>query len=233
MGLFLFEKAKLRKMLLLGMIFLCIYCTVYTFSRGAYAAILAGFLFIGLAKERRILIAFVIFLIFWRSFVPISVRERIDMTKTESGELEDSAAIRIGLWHAASQMFQESPLVGQGFGTFQFEYKGQLWKDTHNFYLKMLAEQGIIGFMAFLFLLFSSFIMSLKLFRRSNEPFFKGIGLGFAACVVSAAVTNLFGDRWSYLSLGSYFWIFLGLVNRAYSITLAEAAIKNKNEKRK
>ena len=144
------------------------------------------------------------------------------MTKNDEGELEESAAIRIVLWNEAMNMFRESPIIGKGFNTFQFTYKDRVWKDTHNFYIKMLVELGILGVGAFLFLLYKTFLTGWKLYKEADDRFLKGLGLGFSACVISTAITNAFGDRWSYLSLGSYFWIFLGIVTCARVNNMAE-----------
>jgi len=61
-----------------------------------------------------------------------------------------------------------------------------------------------------------------KLLREANNGFEKGLGLGFMGCVLASATTNLFGDRWSYYEMGSYFWVFWGLVDRG--ILIAEAS---------
>jgi O-antigen ligase len=221
-GIFLFDKSRGRKIILLMSISFTIYCLMYSFSRGAYIAFIAGILFIGFVKERRILLLLFFFFLFWRSLVPISVYERVKMTKNNEGELEESAAIRIVLWNEAMNMFRESPIIGKGFNTFQFTYKDRLWKDTHNFYIKMLVELGIFGLVAFLFLLYKAFLTGWKLYKEADDRFLKGLGLGFSACVISTAITNAFGDRWSYLSLGSYFWIFLGIVTYARVNNMAE-----------
>lgn len=210
-GLFLFDTSKIRKALLLIVIGLTTYCIIYTFSRGAYLALLAGLFFIGVAKEKKLLIVLVVFLIAWKSFVPVSVVERIEMTKTEEGTLESSAARRVDLWEQGIAMFSESPLIGSGLNVFQLRTG---W-DSHNFYVKLLAELGIVGLGAFLLLLFKAFFVSWRVFRQGKDWLYKGLGLGFAATVISCMVTNVFGDRWSFLPLGAYFWIFLGIVSRA------------------
>lgn len=209
-GIFLLDKSKIRKVVFIGIILLSIRCLIYTYSRGAYLGLLTGILFIGIVKDKRLIILLVAFMIFWRFLVPISVVERVDMLYNQNGQLEESAESRLILWEEAWRMFTESPLLGQGFNTFR---SGE-YRDTHNYYMKMLAELGILGLLVFLWLLYISFIMGLKLYQESNDWLLKGLGLGFAACVVSVAVTNVFGDRWSYLPLGAYYWIFLGLVTR-------------------
>jgi O-antigen ligase len=221
-GLFLFDKSPKRKFALLGIIAFTGYCLIHTYSRGAYIALVAGLLFIGLIKERWILLLLIIFFIFWRSLVPISVVERIDMTKNDYGELEASAEIRIALWQDAIAKFKDSPLIGNGFNTFQVSYKGQVWRDTHNYYLKMLTELGVLGFIAFIYFLISALALALRLYRKTTDYFFKGLSLGFATCVIAVATTNFFGDRWTFLSLGSYFWVFLGIITRASIINKTE-----------
>ena len=154
--------------------------------------------------------------------MPVSVIERIDMTRNAEGGLDSSSARRIELWNKAIEMFGESPIFGKGFNSFQIYTK---W-DTHNLYIKVLAELGIVGLFSLLYLLFMSFKIGWRLFRESHDSLFKGLGLGFAACVISVAVTNAFGDRWSYLPLGAYFWVYLGIVTSAYLITKNEAVHK-------
>ena len=223
---FLFDKSKIRKMILLGSISLAGYCLIYTLSRGAYIAFLGGILFIGLVKDKKILLLLILFFIFWRSLVPPVVKERIEMTRTEGGELEHSAAVRVELWNTAWGMFMSSPLIGKGFNTFQ---SGK-WRDTHNFYLKLLAELGVLGLGTFLFLCYRAFITAWRLYKEADDDFFKAIGLGFSACVISAMLTNGFGDRWSYLPLGAYFWIFLGITTRAYIIMNQEKIENSRGE---
>lgn len=225
-GLFLFLKSKWSKLglaLILGML---IYCIMYSFSRGAYLALIGGFIVMALVKERILLVLGIVFLLFWKSLVPVSVVERVTMTKTADGQLEESAADRVMLWQRAFDMFKESPLIGKGYNTFEFAG----YKDTHNYYLKMLAEQGLMGLAAFLYLLIAAMILAWKLYRRSEDDFLKGIGFGFALSVFSLMITNVFGDRWSYLSMGSYFWAFMGVMTRSYLINKEEMALQENSD---
>ncbi len=223
MSLILFTKSLTKKIILAFVMSLVVYCIIYTYSRGAYIALLAGILFIGFVKDKRILPLLLLFFIFWRSLVPISVVERIDMTQNEEGELENSAAIRVALWNAAIDMFQKSPLIGTGFNTFRYVYQDSVWLDTHNYYLKMLAELGILGLLVLLYLLYSAFMEGWTLYTSTSDWFYKAMGLGFCACVLSVAITNAFGNRWSYLSLGSYFWVFMGITSKIRHLVKSEA----------
>jgi O-antigen ligase len=84
---------------------------------------------------------------------------------------------RIPLWISAWKMFLDAPLLGHGPHTFVQLYQGYLqnvrlpswlFVDSrnvpwpHNLYLEVLAEQGIFGFLAFLFLLIKGLFAALN-----------------------------------------------------------------------
>jgi O-antigen ligase len=92
------------------------------------------------------------------------------------------------------------------------------YEDTHNIYLKVLVETGIVGLLLFLWLLGKTFLIGWQTFRRAREPFYAALGLGLAAWIVCTAVANLFGDRWTYLQINGYLWVLAGLVARALMI---------------
>ncbi len=93
--------------------------------------------------------------------------------------------------------------------------------------MKILVEQGIIGFIFLLLIFIISIRSGWQLFQASKKPFFKGLGVGFLVCTICTMITNIFGDRWTYLQLGAYFWVFLGLVVRSNIITEKEKQNEN------
>jgi O-antigen ligase len=160
----------------------------------------------------------------WQTVLPASVVDRIQMTETPSGQLEHSAGGRLLLWEHALNLFHAHPVFGIGFGGFSMSAGGiQLRtgeelpenQDVHSFYMRTLSESGVIGITLLLYLLFKSFLSGWRLYSVGETPFYKGLGFGFMGCVMAVAITNLFGDRWSYFALGGYFWIFWALVDRA------------------
>jgi O-antigen ligase len=232
LGVFLLDDNRWRKMLFLVAVLFSLHPLFFSYSRGAYFAGLSVLVFFGLVKKRSLLILVIVLVLAWQTLLPSSVVDRIKMTKGEGGEVEESAAIRLDLWDLSLKLFKEHPLIGLGFGGFEFTLPmGGRWKDTHNYYLRMLSEQGIIGFGLLLITLFLAFRSGWKLLRRGKNGFEKGLGLGFMGCVVACATTNLFGDRWSYFEIGSYFWVFWGLVDRA--VLMSNIPVSAGNEKTK
>jgi O-antigen ligase len=96
------------------------------------------------------------------------------------------------------------------------------YEDTHNFFLKLLVETGILGLTLFLWLLAKTFRVGLALSRRAKDPFYASLGLGLAGWLVTAFVANLFGDRWNFLQVCGYLWIIAGMVAHALMVEDAE-----------
>jgi putative inorganic carbon (HCO3(-)) transporter len=217
LGFLLYEKNKIRMMIFSGIIAFNAYCILFLFSRGAYLATLAGIVFLGIANSRKLLIIPIALFVAWHTLLPVSVIERIEMTQTEEGT-DTSILGRIQMWERALEIISSNPIAGVGFGDTVYlnfkNYSGEKDRsDIHNGYLEVLMETGVVGLSMF----FIIFIIAIKkgwmLFRQSDDPMMKGLGLGFVAMIVASLVANTGGDRWSYLEVMGYFWILLGVVS--------------------
>lgn len=225
LGLFFYDEDKKRKWLFLATVLFGLHPLFFAYSRGAYLAALTVVAFYAVVKKRSLLILVAAILLGWQTLLPTSVVDRIMMTENQEGELEHSAGVRLVLWEQAMDAFKQNPIFGVGFGGFKFVVpEGQTLTDTHNFYLKTLSEQGIIGIVLLVFLLLKAFFSGWRLFRNGNTSFQRGLGFGFTGCVLSVMITNIFGDRWSYFMLNSYFWIFWGLVDRGILLSQVKDA---------
>jgi O-antigen ligase len=216
-----FIKRKKLKLFGYGIVAITIFTAMYTFSRGGYAAILFGVLVLGLLKDRKLLLLLGIFLLTWEAVVPTAVRQRVTMTSSSSGRLEASAQERVDLWTNAEEAFLRSPIVGNGFATFQLEeHVGDL-RDTHNWYVKVLVETGILGLIPVIFMLQQMLATSYRLFKRASDPLYRGLGVGLFVAIWSCLVANCFGDRWTYLEITGLLWILVAAAIRATEFTLS------------
>jgi putative inorganic carbon (hco3(-)) transporter len=201
-------------------------CLMYSLSRGGYAAFLVGWIFIGLFKQRKLLVLFAVFAFTWATLVPPAVQQRVQMTYDPvSGELDSSANTRLSLWDNALKVFDSNALLGTGFNTYQYMHLDKrtdgssgYYEDTHNYFIKVLLETGVLGLVLFLWLLARLFGDGYSLFRNAEDPFFASLGLGLLGWLVCAAVACLFGDRWSFLQVNGYLWVIAGLVVHAASL---------------
>jgi O-antigen ligase len=222
------EKQKLLSLMYYGLAVFAAFCLMYSLSRGGYAAFLLGWLFIGIVKNRKLLLLLLLFGMTWTTVVPNAVRERIFMTD-EGGDLDHSSETRVSLWEDAIAIYQTSPILGTGFNTYAYMQHIANYKDTHNIYLKVLVETGAVGLLLFLLLLFKFFKSGIQLAWRTNDPFFASLGYGLAGWIVAAMGANVFGDRWTFLQVNGYMWILGGLLARALIITNEPAPTTNED----
>jgi putative inorganic carbon (HCO3(-)) transporter len=219
-----FESRRTWWVAYIGLVIFSALCLMYTLSRAGYAALLVGWLFIGVLQQRKLLALLGIFLITWTAIVPHAVVQRVSMTyDQQSGELEPSAETRLELWHDAMDVVHSSPVVGTGFNTYAYIGRVRSYTDTHNFYLKVLLETGFLGLFLFLWLLWKLAMLGWKAFRESKAPFVRSLGLGLAGWLACAVVANFLGDRWTYLQVDGYLWIFAGCVCRGLLLEREEA----------
>lgn len=178
----------------------------------------------GVTKDRRILILLFALFLGWQTLLPESVVDRINMTTTEEGELESSASKRLDLWDKALNIYDQNPVIGVGYDGFRITLtrEGSELTDVHNYFLKLMCEQGLIGLFFFLLIISRAFLSGRKLYRIARTQFHQGLGFGFMGAILSLVVANFFGDRFSYFPLGGYFWIFWGIVDRAILINQRE-----------
>ena len=195
------------------------YGVLYTFSRGAYLAMIVGVFFVGVMQKRSLLVFGLAGLLGATVIMPAAVIERISGTFIQAqgstdSKLEGSAEKRLLILQNAMGIIVHNPVIGIGFDTYQYLHPVANLRDTHDFYLKLAVEEGAVGLVMFLVIFWKMFYMGFDLFRKSHDPFMTHLGMGFAACMVGAVVVNAFGDRWSYPQVDSYWWILLALVSR-------------------
>ncbi|MFC1658435.1 O-antigen ligase family protein [Candidatus Omnitrophota bacterium] len=224
LGIFFIDKLKQWRLLFGAAILLSLYCILFAYSRGAYIALLIGLIFFSLMKKKRILIPVIILLLFWQILLPQAVVQRIQATKTEYGELDSSGKSRLDLWGKGLSLFSRNPLTGIGFATSPELGLRKSLTDTHNIYVEILVEQGIVGMIIFLLLIYLSLRSGWQLYKTADDTFLQGLGFGFVCCTLVLLITNFFGDRWTYLQLAAYYWVFLGLVVRGNIIVNAQRA---------
>lgn len=214
-----FLKRKKIRLLSYGLVALTLFATMYTFSRGAYLAVIFSVFVLGLLKDRKLLLILGVFLLTWQTVVPTAVRQRVNMTENSNGQLEASAQERVDLWQNAERSILESPIVGNGFATFQFGEHVANLKDTHNWYVKIMVETGLIGLILAFALLLQMLVLAYRLFRRATDPLYRGLGLGLFVATCSCILANCFGDRWTYLEVTAPLWVLFAAGIRALHLT--------------
>jgi putative inorganic carbon (HCO3(-)) transporter len=191
-------------------------CLVWTYSRGAWIAVLlTAVLVAALTRKKRVLAAFFLLLVTVFLFASPDLKGRI----ASLGTARDSTTHeRKLLWEESFRMIQDSPWTGLGINTYaRNEPRYKLpesqtdFQYAHNGYLQIAAETGFLGLFGFLtvFIYFFSATATEFLVRRSLFAGAAGLGLTagvFAFLLHSATDTGL-----QSLLLVNTLWLGMGL----------------------
>ena len=168
------------------------FCTVLTLSRGGAIGLACVWLLLmakNIKKKSTIFIAVMLILTFVL-FVPSTFWERMNTISLDP--TEGSASMRKKINLRGLELFSENFLIGVGIGNFRYEilpYFPELnWRNiaSHNMYLEIAAETGIIGIGLFLAIIFYALNTGHKLgkllqkkedYLLSNLPPYLAIGL--------------------------------------------------------
>jgi O-antigen ligase len=210
----------------------------YTGSRGALLGLVAAVLSLCFLRNKVLFLGLALLIAAAVSnphLLPEGTQAMVGRTFVNEGEdlqetLDKSAANRIALWGAAMEVIQQEPLWGVGYGLF-----GQIIpvllpdmgaRDVHNTYLLIAAEMGIPALIVFLWILGAVFWETLRLYWDTQDRFFRGVALGFAAGLGGLVVVCVFGSRITSFEIFGYFWILAAIVVRANALERAERAAR-------
>jgi O-antigen ligase len=138
---------------------------------------------------------------------------------------------RVYRWVAAAQMIADKPITGSGPSTFYPEYKRHTitgfrtyvsdnpeHSTTHNYFLLMLAEQGVPGFILFCILLSAALLTVERLYHRSTtRPDVQRIVLAVALSLVIIIFHLFLNELIEVDKVGSLFLVGLAVLIRAGS----------------
>lgn len=204
--------------------FLAILAVMFSYSRGAYLSAMVSILVIALIGGRKSFIKITVFgvaaLLFISVFfgsgnlIPVSVKERFEMGQNkEKREQDVSVQTREYVWKITSGYISQSPIYGHGFEASAY----LLPLDTHNMYLDLLLEGGIIALIFFLLIFLIGFKIAYSVFKNSSDEFEKALSLGFIGTLIAIFVGNFFGTRMNHFASNGYFAILMGMVARLYA----------------
>lgn len=215
-GLFLTSQSLQRKYFLAPLAVLIVIPLLFTLSRASYAALipLAGGLLI--FSRRRLFIASVLAfgLVLTPFVLPKAVVNRVFFTftqpyhpsQTEIGgiRLDTSTSERVRAWQeVVFTDWPKHPVFGHGVTGYRF---------IDSQYLRVLAETGLVGLLAFLWLQIALFHRARDVLRRTQDPLFKGVALGFLAGFIALVVHSIGTNTFIIVRVMEPFWFLAGMV---------------------
>lgn len=200
-----------------GLVFLILIALAATLSRSSWLALVPMLLtLIYCSKRKLIVIVPLIFIIAITAFLlPPGVKARAMFTfsqPTEQGQLklgglriDTSTSARLQSWkNVLEEDFIEEPLLGHGVTGYRF-------LDAQ--YPRVLAETGLIGFVAFVALLITIYQNALNTWRRyGDDPFYGGVSLGFLAGFFAMLVHAIGANTFIIVRIMEPFWFLTAIV---------------------
>ena len=214
----LFTKLDLtkHKLLIIALILFIIPPFLFTQSRVSYVSLIPGILVLGYLTEKKVISIGIILISLLISplFLPDTVKKRIAFTFTqqehvgqhvEIGEmrLDTSTSARIISWKGAFDGWIKRPIFGYGVAGFGF-------LDAQ--YPRVLVEAGIIGLIAFIYLLYSIYKLAFNNLSKLKTPYFKGITIGFIAGYTALIFHSLAANTFIIVRIMEPFWFFVGII---------------------
>ena len=204
-----FEKEKMVSPFFLRVL-VCVASVIFifTFSRGAWIALVIAILFLGVFRYRKLLVLLPLFLIVATFAVP-SIRGRIENIFHPGVYARSRSAWdwRQDTWKQIMPLVYQKPILGHGLATVETEF-GVL---THNDYLRLLAETGIVGLLAYLLLMLRLLAATWGDFRRTKSELARGLQVGLMAMIVAFLFREFADNTMRNTVVMFYFWLFVAL----------------------
>jgi O-antigen ligase len=148
---------------------------------------------------------------------PAAIQDRImSITDIENNR---SNLGRIALWKGALLMFEDNPVKGVGINNFREVYMESYKQPNtvanshaHNTYLNFLAETGIIGFSALIYLFFSISKYLFLAYQKLEDEFSKLFVLSvFSSFLGTFVIQGMTESNFSKSVVGRTLWFLIAL----------------------
>lgn len=213
---------KSKKRLLAFVLGIAILIGIFlTFSRPAALAFYISLLFLGIVKKDKVVIAaLLVFLMIVPFIAPGNIKDW-------AREINYNPVVfmcntdRISIYRNTLNMIKHHPIIGVGLNTFSknyFFYKLPEPQDAktgdtmyaHNNFLHITGEVGILGLLAFIWLLYRLFYYCAFIYKRLNDRFLKSLSLFLTASLIAFQINGLTETNLYYSRVAVIFWYIVG-----------------------
>lgn len=214
--LLIYEKDRIKKIFYLILTVIMLLDLVFTGSRNAIIGAAVGLIVLAVVYS-------------FKFIVPILAAGAISMLVPELRArimaIDDPVQnqSRIYLWKIAGKMIKDHPVFGVGNGNYvslydryvqiypQYKFYGYTRWPSHNSYLKVESELGVIGGISFIGIVAASLIKVKSFINSTKNEFYKYFYTGFFASMIAFYVMNLFDNLFFVPKTTTYFWLILAV----------------------
>ena len=202
-------------------------CMVYTYSRGNWIGLMAAIVLFFMFYDGRVVWLGVLAMLFAPLFVPQTVINRL---LSIGNTADTSTSYRVYIWMGTLAMLKDYWISGIGLGSEAFNtiypfysYAGIVAPHSHNLYLQIITENGIMGLVSFLWLIFVYYKMCIStVIRPYKDKMLKATAIGLAAGMFGYLLQGMFDNVWYNYRIVFMFYIILALTACAILIAKKE-----------
>lgn len=204
----LFEEKKiLKKILVFGMLGVNALALILTFSRGCWLGILFAVAILLIIIDRRFILLGILALI----LAPFVLPETIITRFTSIGNMGDtSTSYRVAIWMGTIAMLKDYWFSGIGLGITSFNkvypiyaYAGTTAQHSHNLYLQLVVENGIMGLVIFTGIIYNFFKETIISLTKSKKMILAGIVTG----MIGFLIQSMTDHTWYNYRIVLIFWM--------------------------
>ncbi|MGL5150771.1 MAG: O-antigen ligase family protein [Clostridium sp.] len=215
------EKKKFKKLFFIITAIMMASNILLCWSRNSWLAMASGLIILAILYNWKILIGLILGGI-GALLVPGIATRVMDMG---SKVFSDG---RVKHWSIAIKMFLDNPITGVGNGNYtilheqyvnqypQYLVPGEVGFPTHNSYLKVLSELGIIGFIPFMLMNCTILYRMYIIFKKFTGEH-RGIIIGIITSILIFMQVNMLDNMWFVPKVTTIFWIMAAIIVGVYN----------------
>lgn len=219
-GYILSKPGKFNKAVSVVITLLLSLCMVYTYSRGNWIGLMAAIVLFFMFYDGRIVWLGVLFAFFIPMLLPQNVINRF-MSVGDTGDT--STSYRVYIWMGTIAMLKDYWISGIGLGSDAFNmiypfysYSGIVAPHSHNLYLHIIVENGIMGIIAFLVIVITYYRMVIStIVSEKKDKMLKATITGLSAGMFGYLLQGMFDNVWYNYRIVFMFYIILALTSSA------------------
>ncbi len=210
-------------------------CIVFTWSRGAWLALIFSVLLYFFMYSKKT-VRFLCGLIFIIPFAVFLLPDNIVRRFMSIGDMADSSiSYRVYTWKGTLNAISENLFGGVGYGTETYRefyptysYAGmEAAEHSHSLYLQLWFSLGIVGLIVFCLLMFLFVQQSLENIKITSDIQNKMQTTAVFCSVIAALIMGAFDYIWYNYRVFFVFWIMIALASAYARVDRAERRRKN------
>ena len=205
-------------------------CIVFTWSRGAWIAVILLLLTFFLLYSKKTL-RFMLLSCFFVPFLPFLLPQSVIRRFTSIGDLADSSTMyRIYTWKGSFNVIKEFFMGGIGYGSSAFQtiypqyaYAGiEAAEHSHNLFLQIFIGMGVVGLIAFVAVIFLFTQMNFEHIKKSKDKSAALVSIACFCAIFAALVFGLFDHTWYSYRIFFLFWAVIAISTACVRVTQNE-----------